>query len=69
MLLVNKPGLYRIIMRSDKSEARKFQYWVTHEVLPSIRKTGSVERVEEIPHPFSETHPPCLSVIHVLPRL
>lgn len=38
--IVNEPGLYRLIMRSRKPEAKEFQRWVTHEVLPTIRKTG-----------------------------
>lgn len=37
---VNEPGLYRLVLRSDRSEADKFIDWVTREVLPSIRKTG-----------------------------
>lgn len=37
---VNEPGLYNVILRSDKPEAKDFKRWVTHEVLPSIRKTG-----------------------------
>lgn len=38
--LINEPGLYSLIMSSRKPEAKKFKRWVTHEVLPSIRKTG-----------------------------
>lgn len=38
---INEPNLYRIIFRSNKSEAIHFQNWVFAEVLPSIRKTGS----------------------------
>lgn len=38
--IINESGLYNVIIRSDKPEARKFKRWVTHEVLPSIRKTG-----------------------------
>ena len=38
--IVSEPGLYKLIMRSRKPEAKEFQRWVTHEVLPSIRKTG-----------------------------
>jgi len=38
--IVSEPGLYKLIMRSRKPEAKAFQRWVTHEVLPSIRKTG-----------------------------
>lgn len=37
---VNEPGLYRLIFASRKPEAEKFQEWVYHEVLPSIRKHG-----------------------------
>lgn len=39
-LIVNEPGMYKLIMRSRKPEAKTFQRWVTHEVLPAIRKTG-----------------------------
>lgn len=38
---INEPNLYRVIFRSNKKEAVKFQNWVFDEVLPSIRKTGS----------------------------
>lgn len=38
---VNEPGLYSLILRSRKPEAKAFKRWVTHEVLPSIRQTGS----------------------------
>lgn len=38
--VVSESGLYKLIMRSEKSEAKEFQNWVTKEVLPSIRKTG-----------------------------
>lgn len=38
--LVNEPGLYSLIFKSRKSAAKKFKRWVTHEVLPAIRKTG-----------------------------
>lgn len=41
MLIVSEPGLYSLILRSRKPEARAFKRWVTHEVLPSIRKSGS----------------------------
>nr|DAH75399.1 MAG TPA: hypothetical protein [Caudoviricetes sp.] len=40
MLIVNESGLYNLIFRSRKPEAKKFRKWVTAEVLPSIRKTG-----------------------------
>jgi prophage antirepressor-like protein len=38
--IINEPGLYSLIFRSKKPEAKAFKHWVTHEVLPSIRKTG-----------------------------
>lgn len=39
--IINEPGLYNVILRSDKPEAKDFKRWVTHEVLPSIRQKGS----------------------------
>lgn len=41
MTLISESGLYTLIMRSNKPEAKVFRKWVTSEVLPSIRKTGS----------------------------
>lgn len=41
MLVINESGLYSAILKSRKPEAKRFKRWVTHEVLPSIRKTGS----------------------------
>ena len=38
--IISEPGLYKLIMRSRKPEAKEFKRWVTHEVLPTIRKTG-----------------------------
>lgn len=40
--LVSESGLYKLVMRSDKPQAKPFQDWVTKEVLPSIRKTSTV---------------------------
>lgn len=42
VVLVSEPGLYKLILRSDKPKAKDFQRWVAHEVLPSIRKTGGL---------------------------
>ena len=39
--IVDEAGLYTLILRSDKPEAREFQRWVTHDVLPSIRRHGA----------------------------
>jgi prophage antirepressor-like protein len=41
MLIISESGLYTLIIRSNKPEAKKFRKWVTSEVLPSIRKTGT----------------------------
>lgn len=39
--IINESGLYHVILRSDKPEAAPFRRWVTNDVLPTIRKTGS----------------------------
>jgi anti-repressor protein len=39
--MINEPGLYKVILRSDKPEAKNFMNWVTHEVLPAIRRHGA----------------------------
>lgn len=41
MLFINESNLYRLIIRSKKPEAEKFETWVMEEVLPAIRKTGA----------------------------
>ncbi|MFE3583709.1 BRO-N domain-containing protein [Streptomyces vinaceus] len=38
---VNEPGLYALVLGSRKPQAKAFKRWITHEVLPAIRKTGS----------------------------
>ena len=50
MSIISEPGLYKLIFRSDKPVARRFDRWVRHEVLPSIRKTGryTVDREEPV---------------------
>jgi prophage antirepressor-like protein len=45
---ISEQGLYDLIFKSKKQESRLFQKWVTHEVLPSIRKTGKYSIPEEI---------------------
>lgn len=40
MTVISEPGLYSLILRSRKPEAKAFKRWVTHEVLPSIRRHG-----------------------------
>lgn len=43
---VTESGLYAVVLRSDKPAAKKFRKWITSEVLPSIRKTGTYGRVQ-----------------------
>lgn len=45
---VNESGLYTVILRSDKQEAKKFRKWVTSEVLPMIKKHGAYMTPEVI---------------------
>ena len=45
--VISESGLYKLIMRSDKPEARDFQRWVTRDVLPAIRKDGGYVMGEE----------------------
>lgn len=40
MAIINEPGLYALVLGSRKPEAKAFKRWVTHEVIPSIRRTG-----------------------------
>ncbi|HDL3367053.1 TPA: Bro-N domain-containing protein, partial [Mannheimia haemolytica] len=40
LTFINEPNLYRLIIKSRKPEAEKFEAWVFEEVLPQIRKTG-----------------------------
>ena len=49
MKFINESGLYTLIARSNKPEARRFQRWVTSEVLPSIRKTGQYAIQKQTP--------------------
>ena len=47
MTIINEPGLYSVILRSDKPEAKAFKRWVTHEVLPAIRRNGAYSKSDE----------------------
>ena len=40
MVTVNEPGLYALVLGSRKPEAKAFKRWITHDVIPSIRKNG-----------------------------
>ena len=50
-ILINESGLYSLILSSKMPKAKKFKRWVTSEVLPEIRKTGSYTKA---PKPFKE---------------
>lgn len=39
--VINESGLYKLVLRSDKPEAEKFQDWITDDVIPQIRETGA----------------------------
>lgn len=51
MLVVSEPGLYSLIMKSRKTEAKQFKRWINHEVLPSIRKHGMYAKDELLDNP------------------
>lgn len=56
MLIVSEFGFYSLVFKSRKPEAKKFKRWVTHEVIPSIRKTGSYTAAPafQVPQTLSE---------------
>jgi anti-repressor protein len=47
--IVNEPGLYSLILRSRKPQAKAFKRWITHDAIPSIRRTGSYNPVPVAP--------------------
>ena len=49
--IVSESGMYEVIVRSDSPIAKPFRRWITSEVLPSIRKTGSYGQVEQLSGP------------------
>jgi anti-repressor protein len=48
MYIVNESGLYNVILRSDKPQAKQFKKWITSEVLPTIRKHGAYMTADTI---------------------
>lgn len=46
---VNEYGLYNLVLGSRKPEAKQFKRWITHEVIPQIRKTGSYMDITSLP--------------------
>lgn len=57
-VIISEPGLYTLLIRSRRPEARPFRRWVTHEVLPALRRTGgySIEQrtAETAPVPAAD---------------
>ena len=49
IIYINEPNLYRVIFRSNKPEAVKFQDWIFEEVIPQIRKTGGYQTSGSLP--------------------
>lgn len=49
--IVNEPGLYTLVLGSRKPEAKAFKRWVTHEVVPAIRRTGMYATNELLDNP------------------
>lgn len=56
---ISESGLYSLVMSSRKAEAKQFKRWVTHEVLPAIRKTGAYQgQAEATQKPVPEQRHP-----------
>jgi len=47
--IISESGLYALVIRSNKPEAREFRKWITAEVLPTIRRTGRYEAAAAVP--------------------
>ena len=67
MGLISESGLFALVLTSRKPEARKFRRWVTSDVLPSIRRTGSYSR-QSAPDPASE-HSDIADIINRCPGI
>lgn len=52
--IINEAGLYSLVLRSDKPEAKTFRRWVTHDVLPTIGRTGSYSAAPVLPQDYEE---------------
>ena len=52
--IANESGLYKVVLRSDKPEAHEFQRWVTHDVLPTIRRHGAYMSTDVIENTLSD---------------
>jgi anti-repressor protein len=52
--IVSEPGLYRLVMRSNRPDAVRFQMWIAHEVLPTIRRAGSYATAPALPQTYAD---------------
>ena len=52
--IVSEPGMYEVVIRSDSPAAVPFRQWLTHEVIPAIRKTGSYGLAKQLPQNYAE---------------
>ena len=69
MTIVAEPGLYDVVVRSDSPAAKPFRRWVTHEVLPAIRRTGAYATTPSVPQPdLSELSPRNLAYLSELAK-
>lgn len=69
MATITESGLYSAILRSRKPEAKAFKRWVTREVLPAIRKTGSYSATVQLPQSYSEALRELASTVEAKERL
>lgn len=58
MTIINEPGLYSLVLSSKLPSAKQFKHWVTSEVLPSIRKTGSYSLKDNVSVPSYQIEDP-----------
>lgn len=61
--IISESGLYTLVLRSNKPEAKKFRKWVTSEVLPQIRRTGAYQVTENAPAPCPVPAPDSLTPV------
>lgn len=67
LTLISESGLYSMILRSRKAEAKKFKKWITSEVLPCIRKTGGYNQPQNVPRLSTLTRN-SLTLLHALKK-
>src|SRR5690242_6949832 len=56
--LVNEPGIYHLIFTSRIPKAKEFRHWIFHEVIPTLRKTGSytIQTPKQLPTPVFKSN-------------